>query len=335
MSRLRRTMRIKNSLLWVLVLAVLTLLIFSNSTAAEEIKKQRFTPTAKAEVNKDSITIGDKIKYSIKVQAKQDIDVEFPSFGENLAGFAIKDFGSKELGLFGKKTYLMWYLLDIYKTGEYTIPKAIIRYKEKNQNHWQEIETNEVKIEVQSVLKKADDTSDIRDIKNPISFPHRLNPYLIAGSFIFVAFVMVLLGKFLMKKKEIPKTFPSKPAHEIAYEALKELKEKDYIRLGRIKEYYIELSNIVRRYLENRFNIKAPEMTTEEFLIKAKEAKELSFEHKSLLRDFLSHCDLVKFARYGPSAKEIDSSFESAKTLIDQTKLGVNKQLQDDSKNLK
>ncbi|MEA3306109.1 MAG: hypothetical protein U9R52_04770, partial [Candidatus Omnitrophota bacterium] len=112
----------------------------------------------------------------------------------------------------------------------------------------------------------------------------------------------------------------SRPAHRLAYEALRELEKKNYIKQGKIKKYYIELSDIARHYLENRFNIKAPEMTTEEFLLKAKEAKELGSEHKNLLKGFLSHCDSVKFAKYGPSEKEISSSFESAKILIDQTK---------------
>ena len=82
----------------------------------------------------------------------------------------------------------------------------------------------------------------------------------------------------------------------------------------------VELSDIVRRYLENRFNLRAPEMTTEEFLNGVKDNKALSYEHKSLLREFLLHCDLVKFAKYEPPEKEADLSFKSAKELIDQTK---------------
>ena len=87
-----------------------------------------------------------------------------------------------------------------------------------------------------------------------------------------------------------------------------------------IKEIYIELSDIVRHYLENRFILRAPEMTTEEFLDKLKDTDMLSYDQKILLKDFLFHCDLVKFARYGPTEKEIDSSFKSAENLVDQTK---------------
>jgi len=76
----------------------------------------------------------------------------------------------------------------------------------------------------------------------------------------------------------------------------------------------------VRQYLENRFNIRATEMTTEEFLIRVREDRALSFEHKGLLREFLQSCDLVKFAKYEPGQQEALSSMVAAKKLIDQTK---------------
>ena len=111
-----------------------------------------------------------------------------------------------------------------------------------------------------------------------------------------------------------------RPAHVIAYEELHELKEEDLPHKGLVKEYYSRLSDIARHYLENRFLYRAPEMTTEEFLVSIKEAKELKKDQKKLLKNFLSHCDMVKFAKYGPSKKEIDESYESAEELVDETK---------------
>jgi hypothetical protein len=60
-------------------------------------------------------------------------------------------------------------------------------------------------------------------------------------------------------------------------------------------------------------------MTTEEFLVEVTTANELFSEHIKLIRDFLIHCDLVKFARYEPLGEEIDWSFRSAKEIIDRT----------------
>ena len=95
---------------------------------------------------------------------------------------------------------------------------------------------------------------------------------------------------------------------------------KEYLSTGKVQEFYFELSNIARHYIEDRFKLKAPEMTTEEFLTTLKKSEALNSEQKSLVKDFLSHCDMVKFAKYLPQKKEIDSSYESAKNLVDQTK---------------
>jgi hypothetical protein len=89
---------------------------------------------------------------------------------------------------------------------------------------------------------------------------------------------------------------------------------------GQVKEYYTRLSDIVRHYLENRFSYRAPEMTTEEFLSFVRGSSRLAGKHKELLADFLSKCDMVKFAKYGPTPIEILDSFKAAESLVEQTK---------------
>lgn len=159
----------------------------------------------------------------------------------------------------------------------------------------------------------------LRDIKGPLSLSNRLNIILLLDILV-VLVILVLLFIFLSRRKKAPVIIPKKPAHEIAYEQLDRLKAKDLIRQGRIKEYYSEISDIVRHYLENRFLLKAPEMTTEEFLFYVRDYGQLISEHKNLLKEFLQSCDLVKFAKYIPPAGEIDAIFLSAKKLIDETK---------------
>ena len=62
-------------------------------------------------------------------------------------------------------------------------------------------------------------------------------------------------------------------------------------------------------------------MTTEEFMIALKASPEVASEHKKLLKEFLSHCDMVKFAKYGPTPLEMVDSFNSALNLVEQTRL--------------
>ena len=80
--------------------------------------------------------------------------------------------------------------------------------------------------------------------------------------------------------------------------------------------WYVELSDIVRRYVEERFSLRAPELTTEEFLLEAGRSAELSAPHRALLSDFLERCDRVKFARYRPGAGESREALEVAERFL-------------------
>ena len=252
------------------------------------------------------------------------MEIKFPDFGENLAEFAIRDFGSSKGGFFGSKTLMQWYELDIYETGKFTIPPAVIKYRRSDKEQWNEAVSDSIEIEVPSVLDNNGEKGDIRDIKGPVSLPNLTYVYIILAM-IAVAIVMSLIIILLKKRRKSEKTLtPSRPAHEIAYKALKELLNRNYLKAGKVQEYYFEMSNIVRHYIENRFHLKAPEMTTEEFLLTLNNSEVLNPEQKGIMREFLSHCDMVKFAKYLPDDKEIESSYDSAKKFVDQTKEVVN-----------
>ncbi len=275
--------------------------------------------TVNAEVNKSTAGIGDKIEYTITVNAPKDYEVELPSFGENLADFSVKDFTSDKGGLFSR-TYTQKYTLDIYETGAFTIPSALIKYRENSSAEWKELITKELSVTVQSLLNESEQASGIKDIKGPYSMNNFIYLYIILAVIAVIAIIIALV--MYMKRKKAAKEIvvPSPPAHETALNALRELMEKDYIRTGNIQEYYFELSNIVRHYLEDRFSMQAPEMTTEEFLVLLRDTDKLNAEQKDLLRQFLAHCDIVKFAKHLPQESEIESSYEHAVRLIDQTK---------------
>ena len=159
----------------------------------------------------------------------------------------------------------------------------------------------------------------LRDIKGPLSLVGHLNILLLLV-FLVIAAVLLWLYWFLSKRKKAPKPIPKKLAHEIAYEQLRQLQAKGLIQQARIKEYFSEISDIVRHYLENRFSVRAPEMTTEEFLFYVRDYGKLIAGHKTLLKEFLSACDLVKFAKHLPQVKEIDAIFAAAQKLVDETK---------------
>ena len=307
----------KNKILLLNLSIILLALALPGCTKAK--KGPDLPITVKAVVDKAIVAIGDKIKYTMLIEKDKDIEIEPPVFSQILGSFAIKDFGTKRSVSISKDKISQWYILDTYITGKTTIPKATIKYKRKNSKDWSQVDSNEVFVEVKSSLGKAGPNTQMRDIKEPVSLPSIVNKYFILVGALLLVALGLFTGYFLKKNKEAV-VIPKKPAHEIAYEQLEQLLEKDYIGQGKIKEYYTEISDIIRRYLENRFALRAPEMTTEEFLIRVRDAGELIGEHKNLLKEFLLCCDLVKFAKYAPAVDEINSIFNSAKNFIDQTK---------------
>ena len=96
--------------------------------------------------------------------------------------------------------------------------------------------------------------------------------------------------------------------------------EQDLVKTGKIKEFYERISDIFRHYIEHRFNLKAPERTTEEFLAELSSANVLAKQDREHLAEFLQHCDLVKFAKYDPTTEQIQKTFDLVKDFIETTK---------------
>ena len=298
----------------VVSIVVLALFVCAEAIAVEAVKVE-------AAVDKNTAAIGDRICYTIVISAPKGIEVEFPAIRENIGGFSVRDSDFSKKTFFKKITFIGRYFLDTFEPGKYVIPTFAIKYRYPPETEWSEVQTVEIPVEVESVLRKYPEAVDIRDIKSPVGLPNRYIPLLYA----LIGVILVLSAAVIyvyLKNRRVAGTvkMASRPPHELAYEKLRALKAKDLPGKGRIEEYYVELSNIVRCYLEERFSLRAPEMTTEEFLSGLKEEEKLSRADKSLLKEFLFHCDLVKFAKYGPSPNEVDLSFQSAEKLVDQTK---------------
>lgn len=103
-------------------------------------------------------------------------------------------------------------------------------------------------------------------------------------------------------------------------DALAEL-EKAHQQLSRknCRPYAINVSGIVRRYIERRFNIRAPHRSTEEFLAEARQAPELDVKHKEKLGYFLQCCDFLKFARGYADEDELELLHQAAVIFVTET----------------
>ena len=110
-----------------------------------------------------------------------------------------------------------------------------------------------------------------------------------------------------------------RPADQIALEALSRLHAARLVEKHEFEEFYVRISDIIRIYLEQRFQLRAPEMTTEEFLAELRESDALEARFRPLLEEFLRSCDLVKFAEFQPTTDDIQKMFDTTKEFIQAT----------------
>ncbi len=267
-------------------------------------------------VDRANAFIGDRIKFIIEIGYRSGTEINFPEFKEGKIGdFEIKDSGrevSKKLFL---DAFVMrrWYYIAAYSIGKRQIPQIEIKYKPKGGKEWKSFQTRPLNVTIESVLPKGKLPADIKDVKPPLGY-FEINLVLI--SVIVLLLLAIALGVlFKLKKKPIP----TKLSHEIAAEELEAIRG-NFLRNQDVKEYYAGISDCVRRYIERTFKLKAPEMTTEEFLSSLHRSAVLSIDRKDLLKDFLNACDLVKFAKYTPAKGEMDAVFVTSKKFIEETK---------------
>lgn len=164
---------------------------------------------------------------------------------------------------------------------------------------------------------------DIRDIKPPVEIP--LYVWVLIALAVAGIIAAAVYFFYRRRKKTVPPpaAIPVRLPWEIASDRLLALSRKKYPEQGMFKPFYSELSDIVRHYLEDRFHIKAPEMTTEEFLNFVKTSAALKVEYQQAFRDFLNGCDMVKFAKHEPTVNEAQANFDLTVKLVEDTKDGI------------
>jgi hypothetical protein len=282
--------------------------------------------TAVAQVDKNEIKIGDKINFRISVKYKDDVAIQFPDINHQIGVFTIKKRGASEGPKKEKDGYSIIarnYVLSSFEIGQQTIPSLKVKYTSKHGEG--EVATNEITVDIKGVLNEGEISDDIKDIFPPVSVPvsfNRLVPWIYVGLAVF--FLTGIIYWLIRKRKRGSKpqelVFAKRPPHEVAYELLEGLSKEDLIAKGLIREYYYRITDVVRHYIEDRFGLLAPERTTEEFLTEMSHTNQLNDAHKRLIQEFLERCDMVKYARYGPSKTEIQETYDAAKRLIDETR---------------
>jgi hypothetical protein len=285
-----------------------------------------------AALDKKEAAIGEPIELTITLSYNPRVVLEeplIPALVKSMAApgedpssqiFDILDEKPRESRLEnGKKVEVFNYRIAFFKSGKTAFPELAVNFRDLK-GRAARARSSPVDIEIKSVLAEEKNPRDIRDIKPPVWMNY---PWYYYAAAVLVILLIVLLVLFLLRLRRRSRAAsdaltPGKPPWETALENFSALENSGLISDGRIKEFYIGLTDIFRTYLENRYVIPALDRTTIELFGEMKRAL-VPREHAAAARDFLARCDRVKFARHIPPEEEITSDLAEGRRIVQAT----------------
>jgi hypothetical protein len=279
--------------------------------------------SVKATMDSSDLMIGEQTLYHIEVSGPASLRYVFPTFsgdslvtGLNIINRSKLDTVSINSERIELKTD---YLVTSFDTGLYYIPPVKILAGTDT------FESNNLALKIMTY--DVDTTKmklyDIKGVQKP---PFVLSDYLVETLLFLFFYALVLLLIWLYLRKKYPHLLGEKeaqelllPPHVVAIMELDRLKAEKIWKQGKNKKYYTELTEIIRKYIERRFQFNALEMTTDEILTLFKRDKSTQSVYQNLSQ-ILQLADLVKFAKIEPLESENELSIINSYLFVNQTK---------------
>ncbi len=258
------------------------------------------------------LTVGDPFEVKITLQYDEGTEISEP-FLDSLGPFAILNTDNTVTQEEAK--VVNQYVIDLaaFNTGELNTPefKFLFRKGEATDT----LSSGSIRVEIASTL--PEDMADINDLKGPVEYPNYF-PFVIAAILVGAIVLSYLAWRFLRRIKKMREPAePLLPPWIEALVALENIPGKELLGKGLIKKYYYSLSEILKRYLERRFEFNASEQTTTEIVHHLRVTKTVMRDE---LRQFFLQADLVKYAKSVPSREEQETAIERAKDLVEKTR---------------
>lgn len=297
----------------VLVLGVIVVVCFGQHSSAQ-------TTTVRAWADSTSFLIGDPITVHVEITHQDKL--KFTSLvGDTLGAFHILSRDPMEKS--SSTTSATTFTVATYDSGTAILPPLQFAYSLPNDSTTRTVVTSPLIFTIH--LVEVDTTKGIKDIKPVLTIPLTVAEIsLILGAVAGVALLIFAIYDYRKRKKALKPEEkyvpPAKSAHVLALEELAMLKEKRLWQQGLIKPYYSEVTEVVRRYFENRFGFMSLEKTTDETM---DDLRRFSAAHPILEQAdrILRRADLVKFAKYQPSIPDHEEMLAVAFEIIDKTKV--------------
>ncbi len=284
------------------------------------------SPSASATLERDSLLIGDQVNLTLQVSVPAEHLISWPAYEDTLVNHIeiIKKTGIDTMPAEDPtfKTYYQKFLITSFDSGSYLVPSIQFSHGAKDDTITEVIATRPFYIQVHTV--EVDTAKAIMPIKPPLQAPLTIAEVL---PWILISLGVILLGLFIfyyIKKRRSAqpvfkiRTKPKLPAHVIALNDLEDLRQKKLWQAGKVKEYYTDLTDIVRLYIEERFGINAIEMTTDEIISDLRDAN-LETDQRNKLGQTLVLADLVKFAKENPLPLDNDNSLSKSIEFVKDT----------------
>lgn len=313
---------------WLLTSFVAALLLACNpapeaAPAAIERTFEDNSALVTLRLENNRINMAQSLQVRVEIIVDEHEQVEFPESIGASEDFRVAGSETSEPHLLedGRIAIERRYELEPYSPGEWTIPPFRVEHFDPRQTNTepQSIETEPIDVQVDTVLTVDPQQADIEDIRDPLTAP--LPWEWIVGGALFALLLALLAWKLYRRKKpEVVAEEPPPPAYEIALERLDVLLKSDMLDSGRMKEFYLELTQLLRVYIEGQFYMRAPERTTEEFLEELRQSLAFNPEQRELLRQILQHGDMVKFAELKPSKQEALGAADLCRRFIEETR---------------
>ncbi len=279
------------------------------------------TITVEASTDTTDYLIGDYINYQLVISYNKNYRIIKPVLKDKLGTLEIIKEGNVDVSENGSKvTEVYHYILAGYDSAKINIPPIKIEYRVNNNSDVQSITSNPVPITIHTL--NVNPKADIKDVKQPLRIPVNWLIYLL----IAVIILIILLIAYYIYSKKKKQTEPEQVVKKVeispyrqTLNALAELEEKKLWQKGEIKQYHSELTGIIRKYFEYRYNFNALEMTSSEIM----KVLDRVMDNQQLIdtaKEFFRNADLVKFAKFVPMPSINEEMMKQAYTIVKRTR---------------
>ena len=283
--------------------------------------------TVSASIDSPQLLIGEQAHVKVEVSCPSDGDLIMPTYPNNklMEGIEIVGEVKADTQYLNKKSHMVvtqTYAVTSFDTAFYYIPPFEVLVDSVS------YASDPLALKVMTFDIDTTNVEAIFPIKGIVERPITFVEVLPMGGAIVLIVALCFLIPFLMRRYRDNKPIlrrvtiaPKLPPHQVALQEMERIKSEKSWQRDDVKQYYTELTDALRVYMEDRFGFNAMEMTSDEIIAQLNEQPDKEWIGE--LRELFAMSDLVKFAKYKPLINENDMNLINAIDFVNKTKVEV------------